>query len=372
VDDNKINDQRLDHHQWQPDMPSPDVAWSNMLGRLDKEMPINNKLGKASNKKILHNKKLYLIILLIMLLNVKHEKERLNTQQVKIQAITDSSANTSVSRQKPVTGLSDTLLIVKQEKAIAGNNLEYTRVQQPRSASDNNHVLKAALTPAKSESDTITEKRISVLQDTIATSAGNETTILNDKKVDIQKPKSLAVQPTDSLQNSNDDNEEKKLSVRAGLQWTAPVPFAGTKNYFAGPSATAQPWRLLLPGVWIHFKADKDMLIAEVNPFAAASFNPASFYINSETSEQMTRETNKAITKVFGVAGAISYQHNIINNWWAGGGIQANFWNKGVAVLTIKEHNNATSSTNTSTENYVISKDDWQYFQRCSCILMCS
>jgi hypothetical protein len=224
-------------------------------------------------------------------------------------------------------------------------------------------MLKATL-PFTQKKDDIAAERETVVQDTVALSANNEVAVLYNKKPDIQKQQSNAVHSIDSLQNKEEENEEQLL-VQAGLQWNLRIPVAGTSNYFTSPSGDDQAWRILLPGAWVSIKADKNILMAEVNPFAAASFNPKPFYNNKELTDSLSiLETFKSITKVFGVSGAISFQHNITSNWWAGAGLQANFWRKGVAVLIVNEHNGATNISSSTSKLYVLSKDDWQYFSK--------
>lgn len=354
MNDNNINEEWLKQHQWQSDMPSPDMAWSDMLAKLDEEMPADHASGKG---KYPRNHALYLVVLMLLLMNIKHTNEGFNTQEAKHSAIESMSAIANKQRQIPISG-NET--IAQAEVQI--KDTKPTNLQQPLGHRTNHrHILPAV--QAYPPNNTAIEQRKPVIHDTVEPPANPEFTVENNNATSIQKSKSLNPHPTDSSQGKDEDDEEKLL-VQAGLQWTLPIPVAGTSNYFAGTSGTDQPWRVLLPGAWVSIKADKTILMAKVNPFTAASFNPKSFYSNKEVDSTSVLETFKSITKVFGVSGAISFQHNITGNWWAGAGLQANFWRKWVAVLITNEHNGATNTSSSSSKSYVLSKEDWQYFSK--------
>jgi len=362
VNDNNINEEWLDEHQWQPGMPSPDAAWNDMLAKLDKEMPVASTLSKEDNKRVSRNHALYLALLLLLFMNIKHTNENIKTQQANTQTKEAIAVNTGTNGQKQVPVLNNKSSVITSAEII-GDSLKSKQVLQVHKTHNNRHVFEAGRIAVTTNNNTSTEHRTPILYDTFDAGANDENALLNNKEPGIQKSKLNTVHPTDSSQSSEEEGEEKLL-VQAGLQWTLPLPIAGTGNYFAGPSGNDQPWRVLLPGAWVSIKADKNILMAEVNPFETASFNPKSFYSNKEVDSSSILETFKSITKVFGVSGAISFQHNITGNWWAGGGIQANFWSKGAAILVVNEHNVATNTSSSTSKQYMLSKDDWKYFSK--------
>jgi hypothetical protein len=360
VNDNNINEEWFAQHQRQPDMPSADEAWSDMHAKLDKEMPVDNVIVETGKGKVLPEYILYLIVVLLLLLNIKHTNESLNTKQANTPVTESLPVNASAKKQKQVSGLGNAIPpLVATE--IKGNNSKHKEKLQLRSTI--HYELQAEHTSITKKDNSAVEESKPIIYDTVESTADKGLAIADNDKTNTQKSKLATMHPTDSSQN-NDDEDEEKLLVQAGLQWTVPIPIAGTSNYFAGPSGKNQPWRMLLPGAWVSVQADKNILMAEVNPFEAASFNPKAFYSNKEADSLMVLETSKSITKVFGISGAVSFQHNIAGNWWAGAGLQVNFWSKGLAVLTVNEHNGATNTTSSSSHLYELSKEDWQYFSK--------
>jgi hypothetical protein len=331
VSDYNINEQWAGQHTWQPDMPSGEEAWNKMLLKLEEEMPVATAT-QAGKQKPLPDNSLYLIVLLLLLWNVQHRAEKDNTVQASVHTAKSTTTNTPAGKQQAAIGLSNkTFSGTPAQTKERRNKAPLLRM---RTANNSKPIfnLRNKWIPGK---EILIGKNEQLLSEVSKTDSSNTFTF-NNNKINVQPSKET--KQVDSLPSNNDD-EVDQLSVQAGLQWTASLPIAGTQNYFTGPSANEQAWRMLLPGAWVQFKMKKDLLTAEVNPFAAASFNPKSFYSTSEMLDTQRRITTyKSLSKVFGISGTISYQRSITNNWWLGGGLQANFWNKGVAVLTTNKH----------------------------------
>lgn len=119
-----------------------------------------------------------------------------------------------------------------------------------------------------------------------------------------------------------DSNHKKDVLVQAGLGWNVPVT-ANEHNYYAkGPDGSNQLYRLLLPGAWISLNKNKQRLIAAVNPFFTA---PA-----SEKVDDSIRIFDKQTIKTFGFQAGIQYGYQVTRHWWVGGGMDANWWKKGL------------------------------------------
>lgn len=167
----------------------------------------------------------------------------------------------------------------------------------------------------------------------------------------------------DSIIEGIAQSEKDKLISQAGLLWKAQVPISGRQNYFAGPSAAPQPYRLLLPGGWISVQSGRYLLLAEVDAFETTVFNPKPF---SERTTQVSAQSNltetKKLNKLFGISAALRLDYNVAGNWWAGGGLQANDWQKGVITnYNALESNGRSTYYNTSAR---LSDSDWAYFSK--------
>jgi len=148
------------------------------------------------------------------------------------------------------------------------------------------------------------------------------------------------------------------------------LPSNGGEKYFAAPNSLPQPYRLFLPGIWLTFTAEKNRLSAEVNPFASSVLSSKSFHSSTTRIDTLTTLTEvKTLNKIFGVSAAITYDYNTLNNWWVGGGVQGNWWRKGVTTIESIEEKRCSpgdpSVTKTYTKNsYTIKDSDWVYFSK--------
>ena len=361
MNDNTVNEEWFDQQQRQPDIPSPEAAWSNMLAKLEEAMPVDDAIGNMDKQPLFPEKKIYLLVILLLLLNVNSVKDGFYSNQ-KRTAAKDVSSNASTNTQQSIAGQNTASAITdKTTTAIISNHQKH--LLKAYQKKHNNTISNSEYTFKQKENNSIAGSTAAV-KDAATTTLQKEDAAINNKKISTQPPKLNPSKYTDSLANEEEADADKKLLVQAGLQWRLPLPIAGTQHYFAGPAANEQPWRMLLPGAWVSVQADKNMLMAEVNPFASASFNPKPFY-NSQIADSLAILVKlKSITKVFGVSGAISFQHNIAGNWWAGAGLQASFWKKGVAVLIVNKHDIITNTNTSSAQPYVLSKADWQYFSK--------
>lgn len=184
---------------------------------------------------------------------------------------------------------------------------------------------------------------------------------IEQKKNEVQTPandKILTAANAAAKQNRPDssaekDNEEvhvddNSLHVMAGLQWQAQLPFGGIQHYFAGPNASSQPYRLLIPGAWVGFEIDRNLFVAEVSPFTSTVYNPKPFVTITTVDGQTEVTKTKKLNKLFGLSAAIRYSYNVKGKWWAGGGIHTDLVNKGVATVNTEINNNGTTTSSTS------------------------
>jgi hypothetical protein len=134
--------------------------------------------------------------------------------------------------------------------------------------------------------------------------------------------------------NETTAEEATKLEFQFGLSWTLPVPFAGGQNYFAGPNGAAQPYRYVLPGAWMSLRADTYQFIVCVNPFASSMVRPAVLDSSVSEPDSVTRVLkSNTISKLFGFVASLHVDHEIGGHWWAGGGLQGNWWQGAVGTV---------------------------------------
>jgi hypothetical protein len=164
----------------------------------------------------------------------------------------------------------------------------------------------------------------------------------------------------DSLQRVNTENTEESIteyrSIQWGLQWVFQVPLAGMNTYFRGPNVSSQPYRILLPGVWLNFRLDKSAFSIEANPFASGTLPAKSFGTFTSTNQNVDTITTitetKTLRKMFGFSGALAYSYNVLPDWWIGMSLQGYWWRKGIATTSGAEVKNVINSTYKSIKTF--------------------
>jgi cbb3-type cytochrome oxidase subunit 3 len=161
------------------------------------------------------------------------------------------------------------------------------------------------------------------------------------------------------------------ISFTGGLYWSVQMPTYSRSNYFAGPDGRAQMYRILLPGIFVRVQSNKSAFVLDFNPFYT-NLVPQSNFLTTKNTTVILDTTvitteNKSLRKTFGVASSISYEHNIRNQWWVGGGLQWFILNKGLAKMDVEEERVASNGgklTSSYTRNYTIPQSEWAYFEK--------
>ena len=166
---------------------------------------------------------------------------------------------------------------------------------------------------------------------------------------------------------------EEKAIFKGGLQWNIQIPTAGGDHYFAGGNLKSQPYLFLVPGIWTSVQINRSLFSLEINPYYSSLIPPKNY--TEFTSSSSTLDTIKIVTesrqlnKLIGTAFAASFGYNIKGNWWVKGGLQMQWWRKGVATANIREEkypaNNSTAKTlSTSSHLFAVENDEWNYFTK--------
>lgn len=119
-----------------------------------------------------------------------------------------------------------------------------------------------------------------------------------------------------------------KDSWAAGLQWQMPVPFRGTRGYFAGPSGSSAPYLYLLPSAWVGYQKNRNRFMLEVNPFQQALLPDKPY--SREIDSLLAADSSRTLVKTFGFSTSLQYAYEVRTNWWLGATVQANWWKKGL------------------------------------------
>ncbi len=164
---------------------------------------------------------------------------------------------------------------------------------------------------------------------------------------------------------------EEKWTISTGLLWTLPVPLYNASNYFIGPNGLSQPYRVLLPGAWIHAEKEKHLMTLEINPFVSSL--PPSTVFRTVTTFQNNQDTlvqtkdERSLVKTFGLSAGVGYQYKIISNWWIGAGVQMHYWFRAVAASNAEVQKipmGGTIGTTTNQSHIYTLTDEWSYFSR--------
>jgi hypothetical protein len=167
--------------------------------------------------------------------------------------------------------------------------------------------------------------------------------------------------------------EEQHMLLLTGLEWAAQVPTANAGHYFTGTTGRDQFYRLLIPAAWMQVQSKKSLLEIAFAPsfsklVASRAFSQATNSVVVADS-LVTTHTTKSLDKLFGVAASVNYAAALGGNWWAGGGVRADWWKHAVATASTVEDkfplNNygppVSSSFSTSAP---LSGADWTNFTR--------
>lgn len=174
-----------------------------------------------------------------------------------------------------------------------------------------------------------------VITPVIKDSAGSTT-----KSTTSTKPSPEQTQNSSDKQDKGDEDKSDSAVWQAGIWVKAQLPFSGAQHYFAGPNAASQPWRTILPGIWVSVQLGKKLIEAEVHPFTQTVYNPKPFEVNTIVVNNRLATETKRLNKTFGVSVSAGYSYNISGNWWLGGRVQGSVLTK--AVGTVEVSNDST------------------------------
>jgi hypothetical protein len=386
VSDKKIHKDFLQGGELPANILPTSVAWKDMQQRLDKVQPDKSGLlvndpgkDKAFRGRIVKGTALLLFLLFTWMAlqqtnTKKNRKDIAQTASGKTHdspkkdnnsiSANDITNNADIEKEKgsegeintsgPSGNLSKNETDVssttnnKNKKAATSNTSSGKKVSSERNSKKNNPVVKKTKQkPAAKIQSNAGEIKIEQGNPLSKTLLNTNETLSSIQKDSINRSlspvnvNSADKKKTDSLQKSNVANtepepqEKKHKEIEWGLHWTLQLPTGSAGQYFSGPSAAQQPYRILLPGLWLNFRMGRSVFQTEVNPFASAVLPAKSFgtfstsYTNVDTIVTTTQV--KTLRKMFGISGTIGYAYNISGNWWLGTSIQGYWWRKGIA-----------------------------------------
>jgi len=322
-------------------MPSPADAWQDMRARLDEEMPAGSAMPPPGGGIISIDNTLFRSVTLLFLLLLVScpillftGKNAVGNRAATSAAVPNNSTpnyspgDSNTQHNKPA--ITDTA-----NKLPVNNNNNITGVTKPVRAGNantlqakNRHTQKQANYTQLAANGI--DSSINNTNDVPAVNSGNRlladtATILpaNKQPVQAKNDNATGMAGADSIKAEAADGD--KTQWQAGLWWKAQVPFNGAKHYADGPNGKSQPYRLLIPGVWIAMQDGKDMLDAELNVFATTVYRPQLFlgYLTiPNPNEPVSVYEEYKLTKTFGVSLAMGYSRHIGGNWWGGGNLQ--------------------------------------------------
>lgn len=347
--------------EWPANMPNPADAWLDMRARLDEEMPVGGALPAPNgsiitvDNSLLHSVTLLFLLLLLGCPVLLFTGKNAGSNTVANQAVPAAgrhtlqpaaTVNNKNKNTRPAAATANAARTTGTVNNYAGTTAANLKRRPNTARNTGRHkqpVLVTTGQPGQAKSN-----QASTSTGTAAAGAASPFAAYNILQQPAQKQQVQAGNKpgaADSSSNNKDDTDEEKMQWQAGLWWKAQVPFTGAKHYADGPNGKSQPYRLLIPGVWIAMQHGREMLDAELNLFAATVYKPQQFYsLSTVPVSQLTIDEKYKLVKTFGVSLGFGYNRNISGSWWAGGNVQ-------FARLTAAENTIDSTITNTSTNN---------------------
>lgn len=341
-------------------MPGPQYAWQDMLTRLDDDMPaaaapLPNSIIEVGNglmRGITSLLGLLFITAAMMLFSNNGIIIQHNNTGVAVSANDaaqklnmPANNNTGDNNKAPLVNRQDSIMA----NAITSTELagHYDKVINNKASNKKQANIKMGgglINTGKPAEDIVNNSTLNHPESNAANT--DMPPVVKDSAGSTAKSNAAAKPSPEQPQNSSDkqdkDDEDKSDSAvwQAGIWVKAQLPFSGAQHYFAGPNAASQPWRTILPGIWVSLQAGKHLFEAEINPFAQTVYNPKPFEVNTiVVNNQLATETKK-LNKTFGVTVSAGYSYNISGNWWLGGRAQGSVLTK--AVGTVEVSNDST------------------------------
>ena len=128
-----------------------------------------------------------------------------------------------------------------------------------------------------------------------------------------------------------------------------------------------QPYRLLLPGVWVSLQASNSMFSAQLNPCAVSVLSNKPYLIRNVINGSDLVIEKRTLNKVFGISAGAGFDYNVKNKWWLDGKLAANFWRNGTTTIKGEKTNTLVVGTTLIYENTGrIDDNSWDDFQKIS------
>jgi hypothetical protein len=355
------------------DIPSPDVAWTNMQKKLDGEEKERRPIGWWYYPAAI----LFLTVTAWFFLPADFFTDRISVSKKGVTTdfvAKDNKVNKDVTAREAVpfeegeAGNTNSLneskpgtTINKPKKISAGDDIngKVLKQQKVRFKKLSASIIKPIATPAQLLLGLDTAKNNGISKSRISPGLIPGDSV-NEIRAGVAKKEE--VQPATG---SKQEDIANNIIVEAGLQWNLPVPINGSNSYFAGPNGASQPYRLLFPGLWISLIDQKHMFTFQVNPFATAILSNKPYTTKSTISTAEVILESRTLNKIFGTSASLGYDYNIKKRWWAGGYTTGRFWHS--ATATAKEKKINSSNGNTSAEyinRYSFNDSDWTGFTK--------
>lgn len=339
-------------------VPPVDLAWQDMRSRLDREKrrPILlwSRIGMTLP---------LLLSWLVILEPVPYEGNPF--------AARPSSGNEQTSKSTPQNDATQTIDLP--------NALD--PIQQPsHSAYNQNRKLKKIPQPYQNGSEEVNKTPSSgsmgdedvspaLVQEKTTPKAYDTLAAMLKKTLDTTS----SVNPSPDEEKNKEDEEWK---IRFGPQWEWQIPTTGFNGYFDGPSTKAEPWRNLIPGLWLEAVQDKNAIHFSFMPMHQQMVSDKTFRIQNSLIQNpdttISREETKHLYKLLGMSATIGYARNLRGNWWGGLNLQASWWQQALAQSDVQDSYIVAGQvvdTRPSTYAYKIT-DEWSYFNKMQAFML--
>lgn len=336
-------------------VPPVDLAWQDMQSRLDREKrrPIFlwSRIGMTLA---------LLLSWLVILEPVLYKGNNVAARSTLSNANTNSSAPQNNATQTP--GLPNSFDLI-----------EHSLNKQTRK-------LKTKTRPDKNGSQEVNEtpSSQSLVDDIVSPPLAKEKTTPKAADTLADKPKKM-LDTTSSVIASPDEDKKKEeddWKIRFGPQWELQIPTTGFNGYFDGPSTKAEPWRSLIPGLWLEATHGKNAIHFTFMPMQQQMVSDKTFRIQNSLIQNpdttISREETKHLYKLLGMSASIGYARNLRGNWWGGLNFQASWWQQALAQSDVQDSyivSGQVVDTRPSTYAYKIT-DEWSYFNKMQTFMM--
>jgi hypothetical protein len=339
-------------------VPSVDLAWQDMQSRLDRE----------KRRPILLWSRIGMTLALLLSWLVILEPVPYEGKPVAARLSSGNAETSSSTQQENVTQTID-----------LPNSFDL--IEQPsHSTNKQNRKPKNKKQQDKSGSEEVNEppSSESMVDDIVSPSLAQEKTTPKASDTLAVKPKKT-VDTTSSITAAPDEDKKKEdedWKIRFGPQWELQIPTTGFNGYFDGPSTKAEPWRNLIPGLWLEATHGKNAIHFTFMPMQQQMVSDKTFRIQNSLIQNpdttISREETKHLYKLLGMSASIGYARNLRGNWWGGLNLQASWWQQALAQSDVQDSyivGGQVVDTRPSSYAYKIT-DEWSYFNKMQTFMM--